>query len=184
MRNKTLIVLVGGPCSGKSSAGKLAASRLGIDYISSGDIARRMAEHDDDIKTGLNMGKMAPESKMREAISNTLWNYFKKLDKGVLILDGFPRFGEQAEWLRYELPATINIKYVLFHAPSWVLRKRAKDRNRSDDGSFEQRLDYYRKVTYKELYDYINTIIDTENIEISKCAILLEDYIEEAIECM
>lgn len=183
MRNKTLIVLVGGPCSGKSSAGKIAAKNLGAKYISSGDIARDMARYDVDMQMDLDSGKMAPESKMREEISKRLWKCFNKLDMSLIVLDGFPRFGEQAEWLRNEFH-TINIKYVLFHAPSWVLRQRAKSRNRSDDGSFGQRLTYYCEITYKELYNYVDTIIDTENMDIGKCAILLEDYImKEVIGC-
>lgn len=181
--NKTLIVLVGGPCSGKSSAGKLVAKRMNIDYISSGDIAREMAKNDNSVQNDLNSGKLAPESKMRNSIDNALWHYFHKMDHDIVILDGFPRFGEQAEWLLGDTSVIIDIRYVLIHAPSHVLRYRAKNRNRSDDGSFEQRLDYYRKVTYKELYGYINTIIDTENITIEECAALLEDYIKEVTGC-
>lgn len=180
MNKKTLIVLVGGPCSGKSSAGKIAAEHLIAKYISSGDIARNMAKDNDNIQNDLNNGKLAPESRMREAISSNLLKYFYKQDANLIILDGFPRFGEQADWLRHEFH-NIDIRYVLIHAPSWVLRSRAKNRNRSDDNSFEQRYDYYRKVTYDELYDYLNVIINTENITVEECATELENYIKEVI---
>ena len=183
MRCKTLIVLVGGPCSGKSSAGKLVAERMNIDYISSGDIARNMAKCNNDIQNDLNAGKLAPESQMRDSISNHLYDCFGKRNRNIVILDGFPRFGDQAKWLRYAVPSTIQIKYILIHAPSWVLRNRAKNRNRSDDDSFEQRYSYYRKVTYEELYDYLDIIIDTKDVTIEECATELEDYIKEVIEC-
>lgn len=181
MSKKTLIVLVGGPCSGKSSVGKIAAEHLIAKYISSGDIARDMAKNDDNIQNDLNGGKLAPESRMREAIKDHLWKHFYKRDENLVILDGFPRFGDQADWLNYEFYG-IDIRYVLIHAPSHILRCRAKNRNRSDDSSFEQRLDYYRKVTYKELYDHVDTIINTEEITIEKCATILENYVKEVID--
>lgn len=180
MHKKTLVVLIGGPCSGKSSAGKIAAERLIAKYISSGDIARKMAEQDTKVKTNLNMGIMAPESKMREAISKNLWKHFYERNENLVIIDGFPRFGNQADWLRNEFH-DIDIRYVLIHAPSHVLRDRAKNRNRSDDGSFEKRLAYYNEITYKELYVYIDTIIDSENITIEGCATELENYVREVV---
>lgn len=182
MHKKTLIVLVGGPCSGKSSAGKIAAKNLNIKYISSGDIAREMARYDVDMQMDLDNGKLAPESRMRQEVSNRLWKHFYKKDQDLVILDGFPRFGEQAEWLRGEFH-NIDIRYVLFTAPSYVLRQRARSRNRSDDDSFEQRLDYYRKITSIELSQYLNVVINTENMDISGCAIRLEDYVKEVTEC-
>ena len=75
MSRKTCIVLVGGPCSGKSSAGKLTAKKLDIEYISSGDIAREMAKHNNDIRDNLNNGNLAPEDQMRKSISDKLWYY-------------------------------------------------------------------------------------------------------------
>lgn len=182
MSNKKLIVLVGGPCSGKSSAGKIAAEHLIAKYISSGDIARDMAKNNDNVRSDLNSGKLAPESQMRDAISKHLWNHFFNRDANLIILDGFPRFGDQAEWLSNEF-YMVDIHYVLIHAPSWVLRDRAKNRNREDDGSFERRLDYYRNVTYKELYRRLDTIIDTDTMSIEKCATELENYIKEVMEC-
>ena len=78
MSKKVCVVLVGGPCSGKSSAGKIAAEILDAVYISSGDIARNMAQDSAIIKNDLMLGKLAPENNMRNAISNRLWYYFKR----------------------------------------------------------------------------------------------------------
>lgn len=181
MKKKTLIVLVGGPCSGKSSAGKIAAEHLIAKYISSGDIAREMAKDNDNVRDNLNAGKLAPESRMRDAISKKLWEYFYRRDANLIILDGFPRFNEQAEWLHNEFYG-IDIRYVLIHAPSYVLRNRAKNRNRSDDNSFENRYNYYRQITYKDLYCRTDIVIDTTDTTIEECATLLEDYIKEVID--
>lgn len=181
MSNKTLIVLVGGPCSGKSSAGKIAAHNLCAKYVSSGDIARAMARHDNDVRNDLDNGKLAPESQMRDAISKHLWEHFYRRDANLIILDGFPRFNEQAEWLHNEFYG-IDIRYILIHAPSYVLRDRAKNRNRSDDSSFNKRYNYYRQVTYKDLYCRTDIVIDTTNTTIEECATLLENYIKEVID--
>lgn len=179
MNKKTCIVLVGAPCSGKSSAGKLVASETNIKYISSGDIARKMAKLDNTIRDDLNMGKLAPESQMRNAISNSLWQRFMAECVSVVILDGFPRFGEQAEWLRNTLPANIDIKYVLFDTPLSTIIERSAHRDRDDDKSLEQRLNYYYNTTYKELYKYINIIIDANENTVSECSRLLIEYIKE-----
>lgn len=182
MIKKTLIVLVGGPCSGKSSAGKIAAEHLITKYVSSGDIARDMAKNDSDIQDDLNSGKLAPESRMREAISKCLWKHFYERDEDLVILDGFPRFGDQANWLNNEFYG-IDIRYILIHAPSWVLRNRSKNRGRADDGSFDKRYSYYRNVTYKQLYCYTDTVIDTTEITIEECATLIEDFVKEVRKC-
>lgn len=183
MNKKACIVLIGGPCSGKSSIGKLIADKLHIQYISSGDIARKMAENDYVIRSDLANGKMAPEYKMREAISNSLFHYFKELDNDIIILDGFPRFIEQAIWLDDTIGYIVDIHYVLIHAPSWILRDRAKERDRFDDCSFEKRLTYYRNVTYKELYDHVDIIIDTSEAPINVCSDLLTEFVKEVMKC-
>lgn len=178
MSKKTLIVLVGGPCSGKSSAGKIAAKNLHAQYISSGDIAREMARYDVDMQMDLNKGKLAPEQRMRQEVSKHLWKYFHKKDQDLVILDGFPRFGEQAEWLHSEFH-NIDIRYICIDAPYHVLRARAKNRNRGDDGSFEDRLSYYHYTTRIDLRYRINHHIDSENRSVEECATLLENFVRE-----
>ena len=142
-----------------------------------------MAERSDIVKDNLNNGQLAPEQQMRDAVFSKLWQYFESDNRDIVILDGFPRFGEQAEWLRNVLPVRIEIRYVIIHAPSWVLRSRANARGRSDDGSFERRLDYYRKVTYKDLYSYAEAVIHTQDISIDECAMLLTDFVKEVMKC-
>ena len=88
---------------------------------------------------------------MRKSVYNSICHCLKEND--IIILDGFPRFIEQAIWLDDNIGDMADIYYVLIHAPSWILRDRAKKRDRPDDSNFEKRLEYYRNVTYKELYD-------------------------------
>lgn len=183
MNKKVCIVLVGGPCSGKSSVGKMTAADLCCGYISSGDIARKMAKYDNTIRANLDSGRLAPEDKMRRNISTLLWQYFKIEDNDVVILDGFPRFGDQAKWLRKELPLSIDIYYVLFYAPLSMIIERSANRDRPDDKSLRQRLGYYYNTTYKELYDYITTTIDTTEASVDECSALLTKFVKEVMKC-
>ena len=181
MNKKACIVLIGGPCSGKSSIGKLTADKLHIQYISSGDIARRMAKCDNTVMNIINSGGLAPEDEMRKSVYNSICHCLKEND--IIILDGFPRFIEQAIWLDDNIGDMADIYYVLIHAPSWILRDRAKERDRSDDCSFEKRLIYYRNVTYKELYDHVDIIIDTSEAPINVCSDLLTEFVKEVMKC-
>ena len=184
MSKKTCIVLVGAPCSGKSAAGKLVASKMNIGYISSGDIAREMAKHDAQVGNDLSNGKMAPEVKMRNSIQNKLWRHLIEKDNDIVILDGFPRFGEQAEWLYSILPKYIIIHYVLFDITSLsTIIERSAHRGRDDDKSLERRLKYYYNTTLPDLREYIDKCIDSEENSIEECSELLIEYIKEVSMC-
>lgn len=180
MSNKTCIILIGPPCSGKSVVGKITALRTNAEYVSSGDIARQMAKYDAQISRDLSDGKMAPEDKMRKYIETSLWHHFYENDKDIVILDGFPRFGDQAVWLLDKIGTkNINIYYVLFNTPLSAIIERSIHRNRDDDKSLEQRLRYYYNVTYNELCAYINIMIDTTENSVNECSVLLENFIKE-----
>lgn len=184
MNRKICIVLVGSPCSGKSTIGKIIANKLNAEYVSSGDIARDMAKNNKKIRDDISKGKLAPEDNMRREISNKLFYHFMIKDRDIIILDGFPRFGEQAKWLRDELPVEIEINYILISVSSWIAKNRAKQRDRYDDNSFNERLLYYKKVTYNELHKLIDKTISTDNMPAEHCADILVDYIiKEVIRC-
>ena len=179
MSKKTLIVLVGAPCSGKSSAGKLTAKKLNAKYISSGDIARQMAERDSMIRDKLNEGNLAPEIEMRTMIAHNM----DITSRDIVILDGFPRFGDQAQWLHEKFSDRFEIKYVLFYIPLSTIIERSMNRNREDDKSIENRIRYYYNVTYKELSHNIDVTINANENTIEDCFRLLTDYIKEVVGC-
>lgn len=170
--SRKIIVLIGPPCSGKSSVGKVAASKVPIVcYISSGDIARKMAEQSDIVKHNLDSGRLAPESQMRQNILSALKNAFSHSQ--TVILDGFPRFYDQSKWLSEMVPADIEIQYVLVYARLSTIIERSSVRGRSDDKSLQQRLDYYYNTTFKDLQPYIQYIIDSDEYTVDECAKLL-----------
>lgn len=179
---KTCIVLIGPPCSGKSTVGKAVESQCdNVKYISSGDIARRMAKHDKSVMNDLNEGKLAPEDKMRRSISNNIFNYGIERDYDIIILDGFPRFSDQAEWLEDRIGDKFNIYYVLMDVSYDIVRHRAHIRNRADDINIERRIDFFNDITLEQLHDRINYTISAGSID--KCSNILKSIIKEVSTC-
>lgn len=133
------IVLIGPPCSGKSTIGKRLAESIGYKYISSGDIARKIAKEDNTMDN-LNAGNMAPEDRMRNEINDIF------CIGGDIILDGFPRFVEQYEWI-IEQFFDYKFTFILVDVPTLLLFNRVVDRGREDDKSFIKRLEYYMNNT-------------------------------------
>ena len=183
MGNELCIILVGAPCSGKSTIGRTVANKINAKYISSGDIARQMASADTNISNDLSIGKLAPEDMMRDAIRNEIENTCND----IIIMDGFPRFGGQAEWLYEQFK--MDIRYALIKTPLSVLIDRARNRGRMDDNSFVDRCTYYVEVTMNDLREHIEYEIDGSQ-PIDVCTTLLTQYIrsiekyrEESIEC-
>lgn len=178
MSKELCIVLVGPPCSGKSAVGKEVASKIRATYISSGDIAREMAKHDAVINADLSAGYMAPEDSMRNIIADKICFELNLPFKTIFILDGFPRFGDQAKWLCDNFGNALDIKYVMFSVSLSTIIKRSAHRGRDDDKSLERRLSYYSGVTFPELCGYIDHYIDAENNSIEECSELLIKYIK------
>jgi adenylate kinase len=140
------IIFIGPPCSGKSTIAKEICKKLDLIYISSGDIARRMAEDNDDIKGRLDSGQMAPEYKMRTMIYHDIT---RCLDHNrSFVLDGFPRFLEQYEWLINTF-GELKFMCVYVNASDDTIYSRYRKRGRSDDGadSFKYRVDYFNANT-------------------------------------
>ena len=144
----TGIILVGPPCCGKSTIGRKVARDLGIDYISSGDIAREMALENKDVRASLDRGMMAPEYEMRMRV----YNRIKDRKCGTFVLDGFPRTVGQMYFLEKYI-RNIRWTIIMFTVDKDQLIERAKSRGRSDDGSFNYRYNFYCNLTM-EMIDY------------------------------
>lgn len=144
----TGIILVGPPCCGKSTIGRRVARDFGIEYISSGVIAREMALANKEVQVSLDKGMMAPEYEMRISILNRINNR----RGSVFVLDGFPRTVDQMYFLE---KYTKNIRWsiIMFTADKDQLIERAKCRGRSDDDSFNYRYNFYCDHTM-DLVDY------------------------------
>lgn len=176
-------IIFGPPCSGKSAAGKYVAKKLKWDYISSGDIARQMAMADPVCHARLNEGIMAPENDMRAHIKNMIVMSFNNHHN--FILDGFPRFQEQYDWLMdilnglapYDLDPQI-IK-VLMDVSPYKITFRAVKRGRDDDKSIGTRMAYYYKNTQSMLMEMSDLfIINTDSLTIEEEENKLYNYLK------
>ena len=136
------IVLYGAPGCGKSTIGKMAAQNLGIKYISSGDIARKHATHDE--LEDLNNGMMFNEDRMRSMVHDEIKCM---CDNDMLILDGFPRFKEQFDWMIRNLSYKAEFIQCIIDTPILEAITRVNNRNRSDINGTSMRFEYYINST-------------------------------------
>lgn len=83
------LALMGPPGSGKTTVGEAISEKFGVPYISSGQIARQMAEADPTTALSLKAGSMAPEDSMRALIKKKLDRAIT--DSGGFVVEGFPR---------------------------------------------------------------------------------------------
>lgn len=142
------VILLGMSNSGKSTIGKKVAEMLGMRYISSGDIARSMSE---EIQGILNQGELAPENIMRERILSAIND--ADID---FILDGFPRFYEQYEWLN-QVTSNVDFLYVYIDASYTDIMNRSIARGRCDDGSITRKFEMFYNHTRPMLEEITKT---------------------------
>lgn len=172
------VVLIGRPGSGKSAIGRVAAEKLGMIYVSSGDIARKMALQCDATRDKLDRGEMAPEDAMRTRLYQVLYD----INWGRLnfILDGFPRFQGQLDWLRQRFPATPIIN-ILATEDTCIKRLMARGRSDDDIQVIRQRMDYYNThtqpildggVSHHVVVNAVDTSIDRAIQEV--CKVIIE----------
>jgi adenylate kinase len=94
------IVLLGPPASGKGTQGRAIASRLGLNYLSTGALLREAIETRSDLGLAaepiLARGGYLPDALMKPILAEWLERHDKK---NGWVLDGFPRSLDQAIYL-------------------------------------------------------------------------------------
>jgi adenylate kinase len=139
------ILVFGAQGSGKSTHAKYIADKLGLPYVYTGDLFRKLAKADSpfgqQIRERLDRGLMQPNPIATKAFRQYLGSL--DLSKGV-VLDGYPRNFAQA----LSLPVGIDLViYIIL--PEKIAIERLLKRGRQDDtpGSIRRRLDHYKKET-------------------------------------
>lgn len=156
-----MIVFFGPAGSGKSVQGQILAARQGWRWLSSGQLLRD--SHNIEIIEGLQSGKLTSTATVNKIVGEALARA-KNVDK--VILDGYPRLLEQAEWLvnsQSEHGQAISLAFVI-EVPRAELMKRLEVRGRNDDtpDAIDERLKIYRQ----EVYPILNYLTE-KNIPIS-----------------
>lgn len=172
------IILFGKPGSGKSTVGRTFAEMYDYEYISSGDLARKMAEDNHNIASMLAGGRMAPEMVMRHMVKHQIDLCIGRNRN--FVLDGFPRFNYQDIFLDDQFPNLAFIR-VLIDVSDDVAINRSMKRNRDDDGAIQTRLNYYHNNT-ERLTSTCAIIIDN-NDEHEAYELADKLYLEVADEC-
>jgi len=142
-----MIVFFGPAGAGKSVQGQILAARMGWRWLSAGQLLRDT--RDPEIQGSLVAGKLVAHEKIVE-IMNEAIKKASNIDQ--LILDGFPRQLEQAQWLVETQPEhgrAIGLVVVL-EVPREELLKRLALRGRTDDEpeAIDERLNIYRQEIY------------------------------------
>lgn len=176
-----MILFVGPPGSGKSVQGQLLSARNEWRWISAGQLLRDA--RDNEAYEKMKHGEMVTNSVVNRLMGQAI---ARAKDIEHIVLDGYPRQLEQAEWLVDELPKherSISAVIVL-HVPQEEIIRRLKIRGRLDDTSeviakrskdyLEQTnpvLDYYRSLgvpvrdvngfgSVGQVHDHIQQVID------------------------
>jgi adenylate kinase family enzyme len=144
-----IISVTGAPASGKSTLGKALNEKYGWEYISTGDIARKVAKNDQAVQQALEEGQLSPiEGEIRGSVerlidsSGGVGSPSANVKHHNAIVDGFPRYISQAEWLQDKIWQHYgSIDHVLVHldVSTSVAEKRVADRKRYDDGILQDR---------------------------------------------
>lgn len=105
------IVLIGIQGSGKSTQGNLLSQKLGVPFLSSGDIFRKLAKEETElgkyITSVMNSGLLIPDNKTIEIVKE----YLQRPEyKNGYIIDGFPRTIMQAEMFVRGLDSAVYLK--------------------------------------------------------------------------
>ncbi len=142
-----MIVFFGPAGAGKSVQGQILAARQGWRWLSAGQILRDT--HDAEIVQTMHEGKLVPHEMITRIMGEAI-NKAGDIDQ--IILDGFPRELEQAQWLinsKTDHGRDIGLVVVL-EVPREELLKRLAIRGRADDTpeAIDQRLHIYRQEMY------------------------------------
>lgn len=142
-----MIVFFGPAGAGKSVQGQILAARMGWRWLSAGQILRDA--RDPEVAEFMRQGKLIPSEVMIPIMADAI---ARAGDIDQIILDGFLRRIEQAQWLldsQSEHGRSVALIVVL-EVPREELLKRLAIRGRVDDtaDAIDQRLQDYRQVMY------------------------------------
>lgn len=145
------VVLIGPPGSGKSTVGQALATRMGVPFISAGDVLREHIASGTQIgqqaRPYLDAGKIAPDQLVATAVNERLGA--PDAARG-FVLDGYPRTPGQAELFdqAHQADRVIHLDIDEEESKRRIL-KRSKTSGRSDDNEsvLADRWKVYRSQT-------------------------------------
>lgn len=145
------LAIMGLPGAGKTTVGQKVAKNHTVPYISSGAIARKLADADPTTALALKSGSMAPEESMRALIKDELLRALA--GSGGFVVEGFPR--TIAQYLAMRLWGLIPVFITLEISDAESLERLIR-RSRDDDipDAIAKRLNIFHTET-KPLLDIL-----------------------------
>lgn len=141
-----MILFFGPPGSGKSVQGEMLVKRNNWRWISTGELLRQSTDRQ--IIETLAAGNLVADAIINEVLEETLG----QIDiHHKVLLDGYPRNKQQAEWLDERAKRTGRVIdcLILFEVPHEELMRRLTGRGRAEDITeiVKKRLDIYQATT-------------------------------------
>jgi len=174
------ILVFGAQGSGKSTHARYIADKLGLPYVYTGDLFRKLAEEDSpfgrEIRERLARGMMVPNPIVIKALKEYLASV--DLSKGA-VLDGYPRNFAQARALPIQIDLLIYISL-----PEEAAIERLLKRKRHDDTpeSIKTRLDHYKKETAPLLIYFKEKGTEVVEVDNSPPIKVVEKNIDDLLE--
>jgi adenylate kinase len=176
-----MLIFFGPAGAGKSVQGQILAARHGWRWLSAGQLLRD--SRDSAIIEQMRSGELVKPEQVNEIMSDAI-SRAKDIDG--IILDGYPRQLEQAQWLVETQPQhnrSISLAIVL-EVPRAELERRLKLRGRIDDtpGAIEERLTIYRQEIYPILTYLTDQKVKITHIDGTGSVGNVHDRIESELE--
>lgn len=148
-----MILFFGPPGSGKSVQGKLLVERNGWRWLSTGELFREST--DSEVIARLASGELISDELTNEVLDTALGGL---KDVSQIVLDGYPRNTDQAQWLNNHLPKHGReiAAVIVFEVSDDELVKRLSGRGRAEDNLdvIRRRLEIYEEQTRPVLEFY------------------------------
>lgn len=178
-----MVIFFGPAGAGKSVQGQILAARQGWRWLSMGQLLRDTGDFE--LYKKMQEGELVPSEKTNSIISDAL---SRAPDINKIILDGYPRKLDQAEWLTNNQSlqdGSIGLVVVL-EVPKSELMHRLELRGRADDTpeAIHERLVTYKKEIYPILNYFAEKGINIVHIDGTGTVGQVHDrIIEELVAC-
>jgi len=146
---KQIILMIGGPGSGKGTQCSKIVEKWNFCHLSSGSLLRQVAR--ENTKAGIDLCEKMKKGKLvdDDTITSIILEKIQKSDSEIILLDGFPRNISQTEKLNAKLKTKPKAIFLNIGEDEMTrrIRERAKTSGRADDNTETVKL---RLLTYKE----------------------------------
>ena len=177
-----MILFFGPTGAGKSMQGQMLAVRQGWKWLSTGQMLRE--SDDPDVIEVLKSGDLVSDELTYEVFEKAV-SHANERNYEHIIVDGFPRTKEQAEWLSDHIAETnrqIEL-VVVFEVPEEEIMKRLEKRGRMEDtpDTIAKRMNLYRQKMYPVLGTFAEDDIKIVHLDGTGTAGEVHDRLYETV---